>query len=205
MNLQEKINSIGASYLVSFLYGKYIDKSHKAYLKRATDMSSAIESIQGYYYDSMCTIAAMNENRLNGNELGLSGADVVRMAADLKAFFAGHSAVTFHLKSADGELTLKDLSDCAGWINDAILQFKQEAMYNEQDALDDAGAVIQDVRNGSVDCTFLVSVGAQVAAGLILKIGEYLWEKVKEKYNKRNDQSASDMVDPEANKINIII
>jgi len=74
----------------------------------------------------------------------------------------------------------------------------------ESAELGDSGAVIQDVRNGSVIVSFLVQVGAQLAAELLRKLGEYVWKRIAEKRkNKKEDNKISDMVDPEANRINV--
>lgn len=78
--LDEIINKIGASYLISYLYGKYIDKNHDNYKRRETDKTALIERCEGNYKNMVQTVLKMDENKLESNEIGLSGAEVKKMA-----------------------------------------------------------------------------------------------------------------------------
>ena len=76
------------------------------------------------------------------------------------------------------------------------MQLYEEAKFEEEDP------IIQEVQNGSVICTFFVTVAAEVAAGLILKTGEYVWKKFTGKKGNSEEEKPADMIDPEANQIN---
>lgn len=78
--LDEIINKIGASYLISYLYGKYIDKSHYNYKRRETDKTALIERYKNNYHKMVEAVLKMDENKLENNEIGLSGAEVKKMA-----------------------------------------------------------------------------------------------------------------------------
>ena len=79
-NINETINKIGASYLISYLYGKYIDKNHDNYKRRETDKTALIERCEGNYNKMVQAVLKMDENKLENNEIGLSGAAVKKMA-----------------------------------------------------------------------------------------------------------------------------
>ena len=81
--LNEIINKIGASYLISYLYGKYIDKSHYNYKRRETDKTALIERYKDNYHKMVEAVLEMDENKLESNEIGLSGAEVKKMAKQL--------------------------------------------------------------------------------------------------------------------------
>lgn len=78
--LDEIINKIGASYLISYLYGKYIDKNHDNYKRRETDKTALIERYKNNYHKMVEAVLEMDENKLESNEIGLSGAAVKKMA-----------------------------------------------------------------------------------------------------------------------------
>ena len=77
----ETINKIGASYLISYLYGKYIDKNHDK--RRETDKTALIERYKDNYHKMVEAVLEMDENKLESNEIGLSGAEVKKMAKKL--------------------------------------------------------------------------------------------------------------------------
>lgn len=79
----ETINKIGASYLISYLYGKYIDKNHDNYKRRETDKTALIERYKDDYHKMVEAVLEMDENKLESNEIGLSGAEVKKMAKKL--------------------------------------------------------------------------------------------------------------------------
>lgn len=79
----ETINKIGASYLISYLYGKYIDKNHDNYKRRETDKTALIERYKDNYHKMVEAVLEMDENKLESNEIGLSGAEVKKMAKKL--------------------------------------------------------------------------------------------------------------------------
>lgn len=81
--LNEIINKIGASYLISYLYGKYIDKNHDNYKRRETDKTALIERYKDNYHKMVEAVLEMDENKLESNEIGLSGAEVKKMAKKL--------------------------------------------------------------------------------------------------------------------------
>ena len=82
-NINETINKIGASYLISYLYGKYIDKNHDNYKRRETDKTALIERYKDNYHKMVEAVLEMDENKLESNEIGLSGAEVKKMAKKL--------------------------------------------------------------------------------------------------------------------------
>ena len=82
-NINETINKIGASYLISYLYGQYIDKNHDNYKRRETDKTALIERYKDNYHKMVEAVLEMDENKLESNEIGLSGVEVKKMAKKL--------------------------------------------------------------------------------------------------------------------------
>lgn len=100
-SLKEQLNEIGASYFVSYLYGKYIDKAHKNYKKRKTSKIAQIEKLKESYDDLISLVLQMDPDSLETNEIGLSGERVLQMAEKLKTLFSNNSAITLHVDTDD--------------------------------------------------------------------------------------------------------
>ena len=169
--LNEIINKIGASYLISYLYGKYINKNHDNYKRRETDKTALIESNRKYFYDIVQAVLQMDESKLDSNKIGLSGEEVKRMAEELLEKLDGNVPVSIHIKSED-YIALSDLATCASMINEWFKEYFKE--YNgKEGCLENNGEsfigklpaeafdkdiVVTNVRDGSIWIDLLIKL-----------------------------------------------
>ena len=81
----DKLKSIGAAWFVSYCYYDHIDKTHKNWdcVSTAKTRISTYKNSVTFHKDWLKEILNMNESGLGKNVLGLSGADIKRMATDL--------------------------------------------------------------------------------------------------------------------------
>jgi hypothetical protein len=78
----EKLTTIGASFLVSYLYHQYVDSTHDNWTSIKTKESriSTINRSENYHSIWLKHIGSMSEANLNRNTLGLDGAVIKEMA-----------------------------------------------------------------------------------------------------------------------------
>ena len=169
--LDEIINKIGASYLISYLYGKYIDKNHDNYKRRETDKTALIESNRKFFYDMVQVILQMDESRLDSNKIGLSGEEVKRMAEELLKKLGGNVPVSIHIKSKD-YIALSDLATCSSMIDEGFKEYFKK--YNGKEGYSgnsgegfieefpaeafDRDIVVTNVRDGSIWIDLLIKI-----------------------------------------------
>ena len=78
----EQLTTIGASFLVSYLYHRYVDSTHNKWASIKTQKSriSTINRTESYHKSWLKHIESMSNANLNRNTLGLDGATVKEMA-----------------------------------------------------------------------------------------------------------------------------
>lgn len=78
----ELLTSIGATFLVSYLYCIQVDRTHRNWESVATRQSriSTIDRSKQYHREWLERVDAMSEANLNKNGLGLEGSAVKMMA-----------------------------------------------------------------------------------------------------------------------------
>jgi len=88
----EQLTSIGATFLVSYLYHRHVDATHRHWEAIATKASrvSTIDRSVRYHTAWLQRVLSMNDARLNKNTLGLDAAAVKAMA---RAILERHKAV----------------------------------------------------------------------------------------------------------------
>ena len=76
------LTTIGATYLVSYLYFKHVDSSHQNWISIKTQRSriSVISRTEEYHQAWLEKIGSMNEANLNKNTLGLNSSTIKKMA-----------------------------------------------------------------------------------------------------------------------------
>lgn len=179
--MEQLLESIGAGYFISYLYGKFIDKNHKNYQTRGTDMTKTIEKNKVHFYEMICLVCRKNEKMLNKNEIGLTGKEVLQMANELRILFDKNTAASLHI-CAGGELSLGDVGEVATIASDAILNYEREELGYRKSDVDTDFIPIVDIQNGSIIFTFLVNVVAEVGVKLI----EFIADKVSKKYREKH-------------------
>lgn len=86
----EQLTTIGATFLVSYLYYRHVDSTHRNWetIKTKTSRISTITNSEKYHRAWLERIGDMNDANLSKNTLGLDGAAVKVMArAILKVVF----------------------------------------------------------------------------------------------------------------------
>lgn len=170
-NISETINKIGASYLISYLYGKYIDKNHDNYKRRETDKTALIESNRKYFYDMVQAVLQMEESKLDSNKIGLSGKEVKRMAGELLEKLEGNVPVSIHIESKDC-IALSDLATCSSMIDEGFKEYFKK--YKDKESYSgnsgerfigelpseafDKNIVVTNVRDGSIWIDLLIKI-----------------------------------------------
>jgi len=79
------LNSIGAAYLISYLYYLNCDYQHTNFLRRNTSMINTIVSNQNNIKDWVSKIANLDvsKTKINTNKIGLSTEKIIKMAKEL--------------------------------------------------------------------------------------------------------------------------
>lgn len=82
----EQLTTIGASFLVSYLYHRYVDSTHNNWASIKTQKSriSTINRTESYHKDWLKHIESMSNANLNKNTLGLDGVIVKEMARTIQ-------------------------------------------------------------------------------------------------------------------------
>jgi hypothetical protein len=80
----EKLTSMGATWFVSYLYHKKIDKNHVKWEKFASRRST-FEGTEMYHKDWLEHVLNMSDEKLNTNDIGLKAPEIKRMAKELLA------------------------------------------------------------------------------------------------------------------------
>lgn len=122
-SLKELLSEIGASYFVSYLYWKYINKSHKNYIKRKTSKIGLIEKLRDDYSELLKIVLDMEERNLDRNDIGLSGKEIIRMAKELNNLFNNNTVFTIHIKP-NNLISFNTFSQIINDINDCIKEFE---------------------------------------------------------------------------------
>ncbi|MEZ9370696.1 hypothetical protein BCU94_02940 [Shewanella sp. 10N.286.52.C2] len=79
------LTTIGATFLVSYLYHKHIDSTHNNWAKIKTQKSriSTINRSENYHLNWLKHIENMSEANLNRNTMGLVAPDIKEMALEI--------------------------------------------------------------------------------------------------------------------------
>ena len=202
-NLEERINTIGASYLVSYLYNQYIDSKHNAYKKRKTDKTRETRNLKAHYQEIIKIILTMEESKLANNEIGLTGEDVKGLAKELSEFFLQHGVVSINIKSKD-YITLDDLAKCTQFLNETVIN-----LISNQKPINSNDIVIKTVKKGSIIIDLLIGVASGIISnalgGLINNIFRKKEDNKDIRINISNDFNYELKINTEKNDINITI
>ncbi len=82
----DQLTTIGATFLVSYLFHQYIDSTHKNWEKIKTKNSrvSTINRSENYHRNWLNHIGSMSDANLNRNTLGLDAPVVKKMALEIQ-------------------------------------------------------------------------------------------------------------------------
>lgn len=78
----KQLTRIGASWFVSYMYYLKVDKTHSNWQNVSNPISRVTKCVKNSTYHKVWIneIVGMNHNRLNKNQLGLAGNDIISMA-----------------------------------------------------------------------------------------------------------------------------
>lgn len=79
----EKLRAVGASFLVSYLYWKYIDPTHTNWQLANTNNPSTIDSNKDYWAIWIEAIILKVPGLLGKNQIDLTGLQIINMAKKL--------------------------------------------------------------------------------------------------------------------------
>ena len=79
----EKLRAVGASFLTSYLYCKFIDSSHRNWKLAKTNNPNTIEVNKDYWSIWIEAIVNKDPGSLGQNKINLSGYQVISMAKKL--------------------------------------------------------------------------------------------------------------------------
>jgi hypothetical protein len=83
----EKLRTVGASFLVSYLYWKKIDQTHNNWRLANTNNPNSIESNKGYWAIWIEAIIRKDPAALGQNKIDLTGSQIINMAKKLLPLF----------------------------------------------------------------------------------------------------------------------
>lgn len=122
----DKLTSIGATFLVSYLYYRYIDCNHFNWktVKTYSNRIKLIDNTKKYHKDWLFHIKIyMNEKKLNSNTLGLEGETVKYMAGLLLKALEGKNVLSYYEFNPNYKVDNKSI--------DIILKYLKNTSYQK--------------------------------------------------------------------------
>ena len=187
----EYLTRISASWFVSYMYYIKKDATHSNWNKVST-----VTLRKNIYYKSnrfhlswIREIINMNPKNLNGNSIGLTGAEVIKMAKELLTLFTNcgslqtNRTTSFNIHiSYQKKMQLKEFANLLNTINLSVNDYYRDNGLSSNE-LHQHAAIVSNVRNGSIWLEIIISVFSEVASSLL---AEYISQRLcknKEKCN----------------------